>query len=40
MRLCEEELTILIWRSKGGEIHQKDNLVQNLARKRNHNKES
>jgi hypothetical protein len=39
MRLHQAELTILIWRLKGGEIHQKGNLVQNLARKRNPIKE-
>jgi hypothetical protein len=39
MKLCQAELMILIWGSKGGKIHQKGNLVQNLPRKRNHNKE-
>jgi hypothetical protein len=39
MRLRQTELMILIQRSKGGEIRQKDNLVQNLARKRNPIKE-
>jgi hypothetical protein len=38
MRLRQAELTILIWGSKGGEICQNDNLVQNLARKCNPNK--
>jgi hypothetical protein len=37
MRLRQEELTILNRSSKGGEIHQNGNLVQNLALKRNHN---
>jgi hypothetical protein len=35
MSLCQAESTILIRGSKGGEIRQNDNLVQNLARKRN-----
>jgi hypothetical protein len=35
MRLCQVELTILKHGSKGGEIRQNGNLVQNLARKRN-----
>jgi hypothetical protein len=39
MRLHQAELTILIRGSKGGEIYQKDNLVQNLARKHNHRQE-
>jgi hypothetical protein len=34
------ELTIFIRGSKGGEIHQNGHLVQNLARKRNPDKES
>jgi hypothetical protein len=33
------ELTILIWCSNGGEICQNDKLDQNLARKRNPDKE-
>jgi hypothetical protein len=36
--LHQAELMILIWRSKEREFHQKCNLVQNPARKRNHNK--
>jgi hypothetical protein len=39
MRLHQAELMILIRGSKGGEIRQNDNLVQNLVRKRNLNKE-
>jgi hypothetical protein len=39
MRLHQAESTILILRSKGGEIHQKGNLAQNLAQNRNHNME-
>jgi hypothetical protein len=39
MRLHQAELTILIRGSKEGEIRQNNNLVQNFARKRNHNKE-
>jgi hypothetical protein len=39
MRLRQAELTILTHDSKGGEIHQKVNLVQILAQKCNHNKE-
>jgi hypothetical protein len=39
MRLHQAELTILIWGSKGGEIRQNGNLVQNLVPKRNLNKE-
>jgi hypothetical protein len=39
MRLLQAESTILLRGSKGGEIHRRGNLVQNLARKRNHNKE-
>jgi hypothetical protein len=40
MRLCQAEWTILIWGSKGGEIRQNVNLVENLARKHNPDKES
>jgi hypothetical protein len=39
MRFHQAELMILIRRSKGKEFRQKHNLVQNLARKRNLNKE-
>jgi hypothetical protein len=39
MKLCQVELTILIWGSKGGEICQNSNLVQNLAREHNPIKE-
>jgi hypothetical protein len=39
MRLHQAELMILIRGSKGGEIHQNDNLVQNPAWKRNPDKE-
>jgi hypothetical protein len=39
MRLHQAELTTLIRRTKGKEIRQKRNLIQNLARKRNLNKE-
>jgi hypothetical protein len=39
MRLRQAVWTILIWGSKGGEIRQKGNLVQNLARKCNHNRQ-
>jgi hypothetical protein len=39
MRFCQVESMILNRRLKEGEIRQKGNLVQNLARKRNHNKE-
>jgi hypothetical protein len=39
MWVCQAELTILIRRSKGGGIRQNGNLVQNLARKRNPDKE-
>jgi hypothetical protein len=39
MRLRPLELMILIRGSKGGEICQNGNLVQNLARKHNPNKE-
>jgi hypothetical protein len=39
MRFRQVELTVLIRGSKGGEIRQKGNLVQNLARKRNPMKE-
>jgi hypothetical protein len=39
MRFHQVGLTVFIRRSKGGEIRQKRNLVQNLARKRNLNKE-
>jgi hypothetical protein len=35
IRLHQAELTILIWGSKGGEIHQNDKLVQNPSHKRN-----
>jgi hypothetical protein len=38
MRLHQAELTILKRGSKGGEIRQNDNLVQNPAWKRNPNK--
>jgi hypothetical protein len=38
MRLRQAELTILIRGSKGGEIRQNDNLVQNPARKHNPDK--
>jgi hypothetical protein len=38
MRLCQAELTILKRGSKGGEMRQNDNLVQNPARKRNPDK--
>jgi hypothetical protein len=39
MMLRQAELTILIQGSKGGEIRQNDNLVQNPTRKRNPDKE-
>jgi hypothetical protein len=43
MRLRQTELMILIWGAKGGEIRQKDNLVQIVLRSvtttRNHQKE-
>jgi hypothetical protein len=39
MRLHQAELMILIRGSKGGEIHQNGDLVQNLVRKHNLNKE-
>jgi hypothetical protein len=39
MRIRQAELMILIQRSKGKEFRQKRNLVQNLARKHNLNKE-
>jgi hypothetical protein len=39
MRFHQAKLMILIRGSKGGEIHQNGNLVEILARKRNHNKE-
>jgi hypothetical protein len=39
MRFHQAELMILIRRSKGGEIYQKGDLVQNLARKCNPIKE-
>jgi hypothetical protein len=35
MMLRQAELTVLIRGSKGGEIRQNDNLVQNPAQKRN-----
>jgi hypothetical protein len=35
MRLCQAELMILIWGSKGGEIRQNDKLVQNPSQNRN-----
>jgi hypothetical protein len=38
MRLRQAELTILKRGSKGGEIHQNDNLVQNPAQKGNPDK--
>jgi hypothetical protein len=38
MRLRQAELMILKWGSKGGEIRQNDNLVQNPARKCNPDK--
>jgi hypothetical protein len=38
MKFRQANFTIPTQSSKGGEIRQNGNMVQNLARKRNHNK--